>query len=636
MYSFLQSRITKLYSQSAPATGIGLFRLLFGLVTLQEILFLQFFSHLIFDPIPFLDVEFPMISFFLWLWFIVALCVTFGYRSQQAIIANYLFWIIFVHFTPMQRDFDGGFDLFMIGANFFLIFLPFDKAFSLDQLRKKLAQPFVHYSSYPKERVSVLAYTIPVTICLGFLYFDSAVHKMFAEHWRNGLGAWLPSSMPYYVSALDMTWLLNNEALQKIIGYTILVFQFTFVFLVHYRHLRPLYFLIGIGLHLGITLTFNIYPFGLGMLVFYTLVAPFSWYERLGKWLTVKKPRLIVFYDEHCPLCNRTVLTLNHFDVFSAIDFKGGQSHAKDYPQIKKIGEQTLLTDLYALDGDGRIYSGVDTYARILINMRYTALLGWLLLLPGIYQAARHYYRKIADTRERVSCDESCLPAAVTPPVPSLYDRIFNVSDKKQQKKVIRRLCKILMLIFLLQLNSTLHYGLIYRLDIHTDRSPIVQTLSGVSNMLIMLSQSFLGITPHALYLHDHFAGYNHLIAITYKESGQDQEKWLPFVDKQGRMLAPNWGRVHSMWANIAVTPKIDNWRLEKAIMKVTAFWGIKSGLDLDKVTFLIKMKKIQSPVTWKKDLLQQNFSGDWETIGSAKWAGKVIDISLPKDINDL
>ncbi len=635
MYSFLQSRITQLYSQSAPATGIGLFRVLFGLVTLQEILFLQFFSHLIFDPIPFLDVEFPMISFFLWLWFVVALCVTVGYRSQQAIIANYLFWIIFVHFTPMQRDFDGGFDLFMIGANFFLIFLPLDKAFSLDQLRKKLAQPFVHYSSYPKERVSVLAYTIPVTICLGFLYFDSAIHKMFAEHWRNGLGAWLPSSMPYYVSALNMSWLLNNEALQKFIGYTILVFQFTFVFLVHYRLLRPLYFLIGVGLHLGITLTFNIYPFGLGMLVFYTLVAPFSWYERLGKWITVKKPGLIVFYDEHCPLCNRTVLTLNHFDVFSAIDFKAAQSHAKDYPEINKIGEQTLLTDLYAQDRDGRIYSGVDTYARILINMRYTALLGWLLLLPGIHQVACHYYRKIADTRERGNCDESCVSVAVTPPVPSLYDRIFNVSDKKQQKKVIRRLCKVLMLIFLLQLNSTLHYGLIYRLDIYTDRSPIVQALSGVSNMLIMLSQSFLGITPHALYLHDHFAGYNHLIAITYKEQGQGQEKWLPFVDKQGRMLAPNWGRVHSMWANIAVTPKIDNWRLGKAIMKVTAFWGIKSGLNLDKVTFLIKMKKIQSPVTWQKDLLRKNFSGEWKTIGSAKWTGKKIDIKLPKDIND-
>ena len=123
MYKFLLSKINTLYLKKAPATGVGLFRILFGLITLQEILFLIYFNHLIFDPIPFLDVEFPMIVFFLWLWALVALALTIGYRSQTASIANYIFWLIFVNFTPMQRDFDGGFDLFMIGANFFLIFI---------------------------------------------------------------------------------------------------------------------------------------------------------------------------------------------------------------------------------------------------------------------------------------------------------------------------------------------------------------------------------------------------------------------------------------------------------------------------------------------------------------------------------
>jgi hypothetical protein len=46
-------------------------------------------------------------------------------------------------------------------------------------------------------------------------------------------------------------------------------------------------------------------------------------------------------------------------------------------------------------------------------------------------------------------------------------------------------------------------------------------------------------------------------------------------------MLAPNWGRVHSMWANIAVTPNIDSVRLQKFIMKITAFYGYQLGLDL-------------------------------------------------------
>ncbi|MEY4718004.1 MAG: hypothetical protein RL563_622, partial [Pseudomonadota bacterium] len=320
MYKTLVAKINALYHKPVPATGIGLFRLLFGLVTLQEVFFLIYFNHLIFDPIPYLDVEFPMIAFFLCLWSLIAFCLCVGYRCQFASIANYLFWILFVNFTPMQRDFDGGFDLFMIGANLFLIFMPCDRAFSIDGLRKKLATPFVHYSQYKSNEVAALAYYAPVLICLGFLYFDSAIHKMFAEHWRNGLGAWLPSSMPYYMSALDLSWLLNIEFFQQCIGYTILIFQFTFPFLFHKRLLRPLYFLVGIGLHLGITLSLNIYPFGLGMLIFYALVMPLAWYRAIGRLFERRKPVLTVFFDQQCPLCNRTVLVLNHFDVIKGVD----------------------------------------------------------------------------------------------------------------------------------------------------------------------------------------------------------------------------------------------------------------------------------------------------------------------------
>jgi hypothetical protein len=103
----------------------------------------------------------------------------------------------------------------------------------------------VHYSRYPQVTVSVLAYYLPILICLGFLYFDSAIHKLFAEHWRNGLGSWLPSTQPYYVSALDMSWLLNHEWAEKTIGYTILVFQFTFLFFFAHRSLRIVYLFVG-------------------------------------------------------------------------------------------------------------------------------------------------------------------------------------------------------------------------------------------------------------------------------------------------------------------------------------------------------------------------------------------------------
>lgn len=634
MYKLIFPALTALLAKQVPVTGIGLFRIAYGLVTLQEIIFLYYFNHLIFDPIPFIDVEFPTITLFLCLWALVASCIVVGYRYQSALICNYIFWLVFINFTPMQRDFDGGFDLFMIGTNFFLLFMPGDRAFSLDNLRYKLSTPFIHYSRYPKATVSLLAYYLPVLICLGFLYFDSAIHKLFAEHWRNGLGSWLPSTQPYYVSALDMSWLLNQEWVEKAFGYTILVFQFTFLFFFAYRRFRLVYLFIGMAMHTGITLSLNIYPFGMGMLIFYILLVPFSFWRTVGRLISAKQSALTVFYDKQCPLCNRTVLILNHFDIFKCIDFKNAQDHAAHYPALAAISPQTLLTDLYALDNGQRIYSGVDTYIQICLKMRWLAILGLILRLPVIYTLSRNKYRAIADARSRIECNTDCLIVA---PIPNntWYQRYFVDMAAQKPKALVRKLGKILIAITVLQLNSTIHYGIVYRLDIDTSQNSLTDAFAKSSNAVLELSQTFLGIAPHALYLHDHFAGYDRILAITYTDS-QGKEQWLPFVNEQGRLLAPNWGRVHSMWANIAVTPTINNVRLQKFIMKVTAFWGHEMGLNLNNTVFHIQLKKIDAPTYWVYDQLHRNFAAPWVNIGTVKWTNNVISYDLPNNINSL
>ncbi|MGZ8213650.1 MAG: DCC1-like thiol-disulfide oxidoreductase family protein [Methylosarcina sp.] len=634
MVQSLSARILNCLNKKVPVTGIGLFRIFYGLITLQEIIFLFYFNHLIFDPVPYIDVEFPSIPFFLGLWGIVAVFIVIGYRYQFTVFANYLFWIIFVNFTSMQRDFDGGFDMFMTGAGFFLLFMPGDRVFSIDKLRYRLSTPFTHYNTYSKPTVSVLAYTLPVAICLGFLYFDSAIHKLFAEHWRNGLGPWLPSTQPYYVSAIDVSKLLNIEWLQKTIGYTILVFQFTFLFFFAHRKLRVIYLFIGMGLHLGIILTLNIYPFGLGMLAFYILLVPFKCWRAVGEEVTARKPSLTVFYDQLCPLCNRTALIINHFDIFNCIDFKSAQDHAAQYPALATIGQDELLTDLYALDNKNRIYAGVDTYIQIFIKMRYLFFLGMILKLPGIYQLAWNRYRSIADSRKRITCTSECLLSEKLEDT-TLYHRLFEQAAGEKPKAFSRKLAKILVAILILQLNSSIHYGIVYRLKVDTYQNPLAATVTKGSNALISVSQMFLGIAPHALYLHDHFAGYDRIVAITYIDA-DGQEQWLPFVNEQGRLLAPNWGRVHSMWANIAVTPTINDTRLKKFIMKVTAFWGHKIGLHLNKTLFRIKLKKIDSSTHWVYDQLHKNFSSEWTDIGTAKWADEMISIQLPDNINTL
>jgi len=632
MVNYLNTLILKNLFKQAPTAGIGLFRIFYGLLTFLEILFLLYFNHLIFDPVPFIDVEFPMIPFFLCLWGITAVFLAIGYHTQFSAISNYIFWIIFANFTPMQRDFDGGFDTFMIGVGFFLLFLPIDRSFSIDNLRKKLSLNIYSLKPDLPKTTTILAYQIPVMVCLGFLYFDSVIHKLFAEHWRNGLGAWLPSSMPYYISAVDLGWLLNIEWLQKFIGYLILIFQFLFIFLFTKRHFRPVLLLIGIALHLGITITFNIYPFGLGMLFFYLLMVPFSCWKKLKQVITLPTSRLTVFYDEQCPLCNRTVIIINHFDILKAIEFKGLQTHAEKTPALNGINQEFLLSDLYALDKQKKLFSGLDTYIQILLKMRYPALIGYLLKIPGIYHFASHVYRKIADNRVRQPCNELCVTEKkTTTNISTWYDYLFDTYAKYFPKKFSRQFSKILIVIFLLQLNCTVHYGLLYRLGIDLRNSSILSPLNGASNTLLMLSHTFLGITPHALYLHDHFEGYDDILAIAYLDE-KGIEKWLPFINEQGRMLAPNWGRVHSMWANIAVTPTINTHRLEKFIMKVTAFWGTRLNLNLDKIQFIIKRKKIVMPGQWQKDLRKKNLQGSWQNVGIVSWKNHQITFQWQLD----
>ena len=616
--------------KQVPATGLGVFRILFGLVILHEVIFLFYFRHLIFDAVPFLDTASPLVVVALLLWGIAAFCLTVGWYTRFAAVANYCFWVGFIVFTPMWKEFYGGFDQLMTGSSFLLIFLPSERALSLDNLRLALRHSIPGRRYRPPDCVSVLAYYIPLGISLGLLYLDAGIHKLSAPFWRNGLGPWLPSTMPYYISAIDMSWLLNIKPLQMLLGYILIAYQFIFVFLCYFRRFRVPLLCVGATFHIGIIVFLNIYPFGFGMLVHYVLMVPFAWWRALSERCRFKEPLLTVFYDEACPLCNRTVIIVEHFDLLQAIEFKGLQTHARDYRSLDRLSDDQLLQDLYALDREGVLYNGLDTYIQILLKMRYAALLGMILKMPGVYRLGTGIYRHVADNRGRLVCDESCVvvvPPTVDPvdvPLRKLYRR-FADSDKKR----VGVIAQFLILVLILQLNSTLQYAVLYRLGVDLKATAAGRMYKTLSDSAVTLSHVFLGITPHALYMHDHFAGYNHLIGLTWR--GPDgQERWLPFVNEEGRIVAPNWGRIQSMWANVAVTASIKRKRLDKFLVKVTAFWGTKLGLDLADATFIIKMKEVRAPMEWEPDLRSRNINQPWRNIGKVIWWNGSARIEIP------
>lgn len=632
MIRLLRSVVTEGLRKPAPATGLGLFRLAFGLVALQEILFLFYFRHLIFDPIPYLDRASPILHFFLLIWAATALALSLGYHTRKAAFLHYCFWVLFVVFTPMWQDFDGGFDQLMTGSSFLLIFLPSERAFSLDRLRLKLRYSVPGRRYLPPDTVPVLAYTLTLAIALGLLYFDSGLHKLSAEFWRNGMGAWLPATHPYYVSPIDMSPLLNLESAERAIGYTIIAFQLSFIFLFWRRFWRVPLLGLGVVFHSGIILSLNVYPFGFGMLVHYLLLVPFAWWRKLGTSLRYRLPRLTVFFDEDCPLCNRTVIVIEHFDVFRAVAFKGLQTHARDYPELAAIPESELLADLYALDRKGRLYAGLDTYLRIAVASIYLAPLGWLLRLPGLYGLAARVYRRIADGRERLVCRDHCQPVAVPMPVDERPFPAWFARYAADERQVAQRITKFLALVLVLQLNSTIHYGVLYRWAGSRPSDPALAVLDHLSDTVINFSHAFLGISPHALYMHDHFAGYERILALTYRDA-LGEERWLPFVNSEGRLLTPYWGRIQSMWANVAITSHPSPERLEKFLRKLTAYFAVELGLPLEGAEFGLKLKRIEVPMDFQPDLRRRNMATPWRDVGKVEWRRDGLHIAVSDPI---
>ncbi|MDP7536760.1 MAG: thiol-disulfide oxidoreductase [Methylococcales bacterium] len=601
MRQFIAKLIKQNINTTVPATGLAIFRCLYGIIVFQEVIFLLFFRHLIFDPVPFIDNAYPIIPLFLIFWAFIGLCLIVGRYCQFASISNYLLWLVFLNFTPMRHEFGGGFDQFMLACGLLLIFLPINRGWSLDLLYYRLRNLTINF---PKTQdVSILCYYLPIIFCLCFLYPDSAIHKLWAEHWLNGLGAWLPSSHPYYISAVDPSWLLNNELLQRCLGYLIIIFQLAFPFFIFRRHFQPLFLIVGVSFHLGITLFFNIYPFGLMMFFFYALVVPPHWWRLLKNKISYNSPLLTVFFQPSNPNQIRQIVLLQHFDFFKALQFKEDTNNKS--PSIYTLNKH-------------QPYSSHLSYATIFWHMRYTLPLSLLLFTPVL---GPFVIKKQTNNTKPLKPNY----ALMSPPT-VLYD-VLHQQFLNYPIKFIYKFSKILCFLALLQLNTTINYAFLYRLNLHDN--PTLTPLTNASNIVCVLSHTFLGITPHALYVHDHFEGYNRIFAIQYL--GEDNNyHWLPFINEQGRILSPNWGRVHSMWANRAVTPHIKENNLNKALLKVTAFWGTKVGLSLNNAQFKILSKPIRSPSQWEYDLRSNNLNGPWKTIGSVNWINNRYQSNFP------
>jgi predicted DCC family thiol-disulfide oxidoreductase YuxK len=126
---------------------------------------------------------------------------------------------------------------------------------------------------------------------------------------------------------------------------------------------------------------------------------------------------LTVLYDGSCNLCRASVARARPFDSRGRIEFLDLHDPLAQqrFPQIDR---ETAMRWMQAVDERGRVFSGVDAWARIGLLLPGWNLLAWILLVPGIRWIGGKVYGWIARNRYRWN-REACADGTCSLHIPS-------------------------------------------------------------------------------------------------------------------------------------------------------------------------------------------------------------------------
>jgi len=251
------------------------FRIAWAAVLCFEVAQLAWYEPLLADPIPYLERSELHLSYALGAWLVALVCLGLGLFTRAAALVSYVMTLATL---STFEAFEYHVDYMITSVNLLLVFAPVSARLSLDRLL------LLRRGAPAPSEVSCLYPLLLLLFGIGAIYADSVFYKFVSPMWLGGLGVWLPASMPQ-VAWLVYAPLLDTEWLVKGLGYLTLAFETVFVFLIWFRRLHPLLLVVGLGLHLGIAVSFPIPWFGLAAAAIYLLLVPAEWYEALGRWL---------------------------------------------------------------------------------------------------------------------------------------------------------------------------------------------------------------------------------------------------------------------------------------------------------------------------------------------------------------
>ena len=501
--------------------------------------------------------------------------------------------------------------------NFLLMFMPVSRVLSLDNLFKKLKYSSINSFYVVDRKILQINYLFPVFACIGLVYFDSTFQKLNSRLWLDGLGMWLPSSLPM-ITWNDASWILNNEWLIKFLGYFVIVFEGLFIFLFWYKPFRIPLLIIGILFHIGILYIYPIPLFAITAMAIYLLLLPEAFWIRLSNLFITNNKTYKFYYDAECPLCIKTVTLIRHFDIFKKINCITVQSNANSEPALKQYSENELLINIHGVTKKGKVLIGYDAYIELLKKMMYTYPIALLMILPGVSLIGKKIYKYIAGNRLNQRCtEETCIiPVYINPP---LETDDYLVSGWNQLR-ISKSFWKFMFLVFIVGQALAIWSSPLVQRRVNIIKPVNKVLLTSYYNTKFIFKR-YLGITKHTVFLNDHFDKNDHIFKITCLIN--NKEVTVPIIRNNGMAAAFNIG---PLWCYYTFVIAYDMTRrqtdlntFQKGIVPFLQFYVQEYKFKNEGLVFKIYTKKIDVPKNWQKNFLRNQMIKPWQEAGLCK-----------------
>lgn len=607
----------KIFNEKVDAIGLSVFRMFYAIILFCEIKQLYDFRHVIYDKEPFSLIGELDVSFLFKFWFIIVLMLFVGLFTRFATILNYIFSVIIF---SSAITFEYHVFYAYVGINFLLLFLPVSRVLSLDSLLQKVKYTAIGKPFQVDRKVLKINYIIPVFVAIGLVYFDSIFHKFSSKMWMDGLGVWLPSSLPM-VTWNDTSFLLNQKWLMLFLGYLVLVFETVFIFLFWFKKFRFPFFLLGTFFHFGILIAYPIPWFALTVIAVYLLMVPVSYWKKLFSFFQLNKPIYKFYYDLECPLCNKVIVVIQHFDIFKTTECIPVQGNYKNDKALEGIDEETLLINIHGVTKNGEVLVGFWAYVKLLKAMLYTYPIGLFISLPGISFAGIKIYNFIAGSRLTERCTvENCAMPVFNAPVSETQDILVQGFN---QLSITKFFWKLVLII--------LSFGQFLMIWF----SPTIQKnlaedsfLNKVIEIPYYKTQDFyvdcMGITHHPVFMFDyHFANYRFLFKVEgVKTDGT--KKLIPLLDNNG--MATNSYANGAFWVNYTFrvnSPRFKLDQFQKGIIPYLKYFENRNKETI--IRYIVYCKEIEPKEEWEEDFLKKQIAKPWVEVGTAKFENDTL-----------